>query len=348
MRRQEPEEEENNASLLALGVDIAKETITAAVWQHGTGTVLGTFPNTPDGFATLEQHVQQNQSTDVAVHLVLEATAGYELALAVFAHQRGWQVSMPNPKRVRDWAKGMGRRAKSDTQDALLLAQYAAERDPVPWHPMPDHVQTLDGLLRRKDDITEVIRQECNRKDMLRQRPGTPSIVLTNIDQMLVALETALSQIEQAMQDLLDQHPDLREQKRQLLTVPGIGPKDVLYLLVLLHRWNSLTHGRGTPKQLTAYVGLDPQTYESGTSVHRRATISRMGDRSLRQRLFLSALGGVRGKNILRAFYQRLVGRGKPKMVALVAASRKVLLWAWAVFRQGTTFDPTKGASRMA
>jgi hypothetical protein len=111
---------------------------------------------------------------------------------------------------------------------------------------------------------------------------------------------------------------------------------------VLLHRWATLTEGEGTEKGLAASIGLDPQTYQSGTSVHRRAVISRMGDQAVRRRLFMGALGGVRGNHQLRAFYQRLVGRGKPKMVALVAAARKLLTWAWAVFRRQTVFDPTR------
>ena len=113
-------------------------------------------------------------------------------------------------------------------------------------------------------------------------------------------------------------------------------------LLVLLWRWERLTEGQGSGKGLTAFVGLDPQPYTSGTSVHKVASISRMGDGGMRRRLFMGTLGGVRGKNPLRAFYERLVGRGKKKKVALVAAARKLLVWAWKVFQTRTVFDPAK------
>ena len=103
-----------------------------------------------------------------------------------------------------------------------------------------------------------------------------------------------------------------------------------------------LTNGQGSAKGLTAYVGLDPQPYESGTSVRKPATISRMGDTTLRRKLYMGALGGIRGQNPLRAFYQRLVGRGKKKRLALVAAARKLLVWAWKVFQTETDFDPAK------
>jgi transposase len=329
---------------LPVGVDIAKDTFTAAYWLDDAGHTLGTFPNTVDGFTALcdTVHPLLAQDQQTAVHLVLEATAGYELALALWAHQRGWQVSMPNPNQVRDWAKGLGQRAKTDTLDARLLAHYAADCKWVPWHPLPDAVQGLDHLLHRKDDLELTLRQERNRQANLQQRPGVPPAVQTNLDTVIAALDAALAQIEQAIQDVLEQHPDLADQTRRLRSVPGIGERNVLYLLVLLHRWNSLTSGQGTAKGLTAYAGLDPQTCTSGTSVQHRAMISRMGNRQIRQRLFMSALGGTHGKTVLREFYQRLVGRGKPKMVALVAASRKILIWAWEVFRHGTTFDPAK------
>jgi len=126
--------------------------------------------------------------------------------------------------------------------------------------------------------------------------------------------------------------------------VPGVGARTALPLLVLLRRWDGLTQGRGDAKGLVAYVGRDPQPYESGTSVHRRATISRQGERALRARLYMAALGGLRGTNPLRGFYDRLVGRGKAKQLALVAAARKLLTWAWAVYRQQQPFDSARFA----
>ena len=98
----------------------------------------------------------------------------------------------------------------------------------------------------------------------------------------------------------------------------------------------------GTAKAITAYFGLDPKAYESGTSIRKRAGISRQGNTEIRHFLYMGALGGVGGNNPLRNFYKSLVGRGKPKKLALVAAARKILIWCWAVFRQGKPFDATR------
>src|SRR5262249_14172387 len=88
-----------------------------------------------------------------------------------------------------------------------------------------------------------------------------------------------------------------------------------------------------------AYVGLDPKPYESGSSVRRRARISRQGSRGMRRRLYMAAFGGIRHENALRAFYQRLGGRQKPAKLAVGAAARKLLVWSWAVFRSRQPFE---------
>src|SRR5919199_2484626 len=147
---------------LVLGIDVAAQSFTAATWHAGAGQLLGTFPNTRAGFA-------QFAALPIVVaapasHLVLEPTSGYELALAHFALAQGWQVSLPNPKQVRDFAKGRGRRAKTDGQDALLLARFGAETDPPPWQPLPDAIAELESLQRRKDDVEQMLRQEYNRR----------------------------------------------------------------------------------------------------------------------------------------------------------------------------------------
>jgi transposase len=93
---------------------------------------------------------------------------------------------------------------------------------------------------------------------------------------------------------------------------------------------------------VVAYVGLDPHPHESGTSVLRHARMSRQADRLLRARLYMGALGTLRGDNPLHACYQRLVDRGKPKKLALLASARTLLVWAWAVFTSGRPFDAAK------
>jgi transposase len=334
----------------AVGIDIAKRTFAAALWRGGRGQGLGGFANTPEGFAALRARLAALLPAEelAGVALVLEPTGGYELALAYWAHAQGWRVSLPNPRQVRDWANGLGRRAKTDAQDAPTLARYGAERLPHAWQPLPAEVAELESLLRRKEDLEGMLQQERNRQGALAGRPGVAGAVPGSVDRVIRALEEELRALDEAIKAHQRQHASICAAAERLRSVPGIGAKTVLHPVVLLHRWQALTGGQGRDKGLVAYVGLDPRPRESGTSVRGRAAISRLGERGLRRRLFMAALGGTRHDNPLRRFYRRLVGRGKAKKLALVAAARKLLTWAWAVFRRQQPFALPRVAQPVA
>lgn len=331
-----------------IGVDVGKESLM--VWVAGAHQPLGSFANTPAGWQELASVLVAAplQPAGTRPHLVMEPTGGYEAGLAHFAREQGWPVSLINPARVRQWAKGEGRRAKTDRQDARMLADYGAGKEPPDWQPPATEVGELDTLLRRRTDLEQMLRQERNRQEALARRPGVAGAVPQSVKRLIEILEGELEQIDKAIKELQAQHSELEAQAQLLDSVPGVGRKTVLPLLVLLKRWDALTARQGEAKALVAYVGLDPQPYQSGSSVYRPATISRMGDRQLRHQLVMAALGGVRGHNALRSFYQGLVGRGKPKMLALVAAARKILVWAWAVFRHQSPFSPDLHPSKTA
>ncbi len=324
-----------------LGIDVAKASFVAAAIGNGEEH-LGQFANDASGFAALAERVPgaARDAEPVTIHLVLEPTGGYELALVVFAYEQGWQVSLPNPKQVRDWAKGTGQRAKNDRQDARLLARYGAACQPVAQPPLAAEVSELDSLLKRRQDLAQMLQQEKNRQQELRGRPGTAGAVGANLARVIEALTEALQDVEAAIAAHLQQFAHLQAEAKRLLALPGIGPKVVLPLVVLLHRWQNLTAGEGTAKGLTAFVGLDPQPYESGRSVRRRSTISKMGNAEARRLLYMGALSAVHGRNPLHLFYERLVGRGKARKLVVVAAARKLLVWAWTLFSRQTEWNP--------
>jgi transposase len=323
-----------------VGVDIAKESFV--VWVAGSSRPLGSFPNSAEGFEQLAAALAplMEQQPGLPIHLVMEPTGGYEARLARFALQQGWLVSLVNPARVRRWAEGEGRRAKTDRQDARMLADYGTDKQPPAWQPLPEETSELDSLLRRRTDLEKMLRQERNRQESLGQRPHSAQAVPVSVERLIATLEEELARIQQAIKELMAEHAELKAEARWVDSVPGIGAKTVLPVLVLLKRFDTLTQGQGDAKGLVAYVGLDPQPFASGSSVHKPATISRMGDKELRSQIVMATLGGIRGNNPLRDFYKRLVDRGKPKMLALVAAARKMLVWAWAVFRRRSRFMP--------
>jgi transposase len=328
---------DTSAASIYLGVDMAKASFQAALVKAGDVEELGTFANTAPGYAQLAQALAPQAGP---IHLIVEATSTYHLALVSFAYAQGWQVSLPNPQLVSEWAKGRGRRAKTDAVDARVLAQFGAECRPRPQQPLPEAVRILEQLLRRKQDMEQMLHQEHNRQGQLHE----PAEALTaSLERLGQALQEELAALDAAIQAHLEAHPELKQQRGQLLQVPGIGQRNVLPLLVLLYRWEAHTAGQGSAKGLTAYVGLDPVHHTSGQSVYKRPAISKMGNADWRRRLYLSALGGTRARHSpLSHFYHRLLARHKPKKVALIACARKILIWALAIFRSGDSFVPAR------
>jgi transposase len=329
---------------LNVGVDVSQDTLDVAFWEQDESVFQGKYPNNTEGFDIIAQKIESKcQETEAtSVLITMEPSGGYEQPFARFAHETELRVSLPNPFRVKKWAEAMGIRAKTDKHDARTLAHYGFMQNPHQWKPLPPEVEQLEHLLDRLNDQKDALKREKNRLHAYQNRANTHKMASRDLKQSLAFLERQILKIQKAIREHLKAHPHLWEHKKLLLTVPGVGESNVLYILVMMHRWEELTNGEGESSSLVAYVGLDPKPYESGTSVRKRASISRQGNQHFRSRLFMSALGGVKGNNPLRAFYQRLVGRGKPKKVALVAAARKILVWCWAVFRSDTPFDTAR------
>jgi len=333
---------------LSVGVDVSKKTLDVAYWaqDENESVFVGKFANNHKGFQAIQQRIEERSETVGAtvIHLVMEPSGGYEQPFAHFAHQAEWKVSLPNPLHPKRWAESQGKRGKTDPQDAKNLAHFGFVNDPLTWKPLPPEVEQLSHLLDRLDSLKKMLSQDKNRAQSAEYHVNGDKAVLDDMKEVIAFLEQRIQNLQEIIKEHLKAHPHLKKQRKLLLTVSGVGDKNVLYILVMMHRWGVLTDGEGDAKGLVAYLGLDPKPHESGTSVRKRSGISRQGNRAMRSRLYMSALGGVKAKNSpLTAFYQRLVvKRRKPKKLALVAASRKILVWSWAVFKSDMPFDAAR------
>ncbi len=331
-------------STLYIGTDVSLEYLDVAIATTPTlRTELGRFGNQQAGWEELAMQIKQIAESQqiTTLHLVMEPTGGYEEGLLYFAYAQGWQVTRVNPLQVRRWASGQGVRAKTDRQDALVLAWYGATTHSSAQDPMDEGAAELDALLRRRTDLTQLQRAEKNRLGQAQRKPRTPHAVLQSLERTLHTLDAELQALEEAIKQLLKDRPYLQQQRNILRSSPAIGEKLSLELLVVCYHFAAYTQGQGTCKQLVAFVGLDPQPHQSGKSKDR-SPISRQGNAHIRSQLYNGALGGIRGNNPLKSFYQRLLAGGKAKKLALVACARKVLTWVWAIFTSNTPFDASR------
>lgn len=330
---------------LYVGVDSGRDTLVVALFREGQDASprpMGSFPNRPEAFDALFQQVRQ-QAQGEEVVWVIEPCGGYERPLMYWLSEQGQCILYPNPRQVRQWQQGRGRRAKTDPLDSQMLAQYGAEqrKDLHPWKPWPEPALHLLRLAERLRELETERQREQNRLGAYQRQgvsPDAPEI--RDLEEHLQFLDRLIRRTKRHIRRLYQDFPHLESLRRRLLSVPGVGAKTVHLLVALVVRWAQL--GRRDAKGLVAYLGLDPRIHQSGVRPPR-GHISKRGDVRWRSLLVAAARGGLRGADSpLARFYRRLRERGKSHMVALVAAARKIVVWAWAVYCSGEVFDPQR------
>ncbi len=335
--------------IFIVGVDVSKDSLDIAfvLGKEKSPKDLGKFSNKKKGFSSLAKKLQKafKEAECDSFEVIVEPTGGYEKLFVKFCINQDWKVKVVVPYRVRQWAKSQGKRAKTDAMDARVLALYGANHKLPDWTFLPEEVEKLDNLLQRIDQIDSHLRQEENRRHSLKAKEEYCGPVAESVERLILMLKEELANLHKNIDKHLGNHPHLKEEQDSLRELPGVGKNNSLPLLAFLHQFYAKTSGQGNAKGIAAFAGLDPSPYESGSSVHKRRMISRQGNPKIRKILYLGVIGGMRSKdpnNPLKLFVERLKGRGKKSKVAFVAAARKILVWAWMIFKNGTHFDPQK------
>jgi transposase len=254
-------------------------------------------------------------------HLVaLEATGGFETVAAAALAAADLPVVIVNPAQVRAFAKAIGQRAKTDPIDARVIAHFAEATGPEP-RPLPDEAtRLLADLVARRRQIIDMIGAERQREKR------APARLKKSIVRLVKALEKELTSVEGDIDDAVRGSPAWRETEDLLASVPGVGPTIARTLIAELPELGTLDR-----KQIAALAGLAPHTRQSGQWKGR--SFIGGGRTTVRTALFMGAMVGKKYNPVLRAFFERLVAAGKPKMVALIAVARKLLTILNAILR---------------
>lgn len=324
------------AATVMLGVDVSKATLDAAAWQPGLGKWQARrAANGAVGARELVTWLRAKAKvTPAQIRVVLEATGPYHEEAAEAFHAAGCEVVVANPKRVRDYARGLGLLTKTDAVDARTLAGYG-EQNPAfrLWTPPAAEVRLLKALVARLSAVDQDLQRENNRLEKA-LATATPAVVLDSLRRGIQTLQRERQRLERELDDHIDRHPGLKQDAQLLQTIPGIGATTARRLLCLLR-------GRafGSARQAAAFVGLAVVMSESGTSVRSRPALSKRGDPRIRAGLYFPAIVASQHNPPLAAFYRQLVGRGKTKMAAIGALMRKLVHLAYGVLKHQTPFN---------
>jgi transposase len=264
----------------------------------------------------------------------LEATGVYHLQLALALVAAGLEAMVVNPRVASDYARSLGRRSKTDRVDAAVLLDYVQRMEFVPWRAPRAAVLEVRELARR---ISELVQARTNEKNRLHAREAArlSRAVVADLQAHIAQLDRRVTQVERAAVDVIKNDPDLNEQFQLISKARGFGRRTAVLLLGEL----AVLDPTMTTREIVAHAGLDPRTYESGTSVERQVRISKVGNARIRAILYMNALSSIRHDRGARLFAAGLIVRGKKRMQALVAVMRKLLHGIWIVLKRRVPFD---------
>lgn len=308
-----------------IGIDIGKLTFFVAV--HGQKTVKE-YENTPSGINQFIKDFKKTLSTSLCI---LETTGGYEMRLLLALCANHYAIHRANTRHVKNFIRSYGNTAKTDRLDAKNLALYGFERAQslVLFIPPTEQAMQLYELVQRRIDLKHMLVAEKTRLKAPRTFYVSESIQL-----IVDVLKKELAGITKQIEELITLDPVLKQKQTTLRTIPGIGPIIANELITLLPELGKLNR-----REIAALVGLAPLANDSGQfRGYRRTSHGRQGVKPL---LFLAAMAARNSHSSLKTYYESLIGRGKLKMVALVALMRKIIIMANARLKDDQKYFAT-------
>ena len=303
------------------GVDVAKAELVVSVDEHSAHA-----QKIPNESAAIVAWLGTLPAHSI---VAMESSGPYHKLLAQLAHAAGMRVYVLNARDVSMYAKAISARGKTDRLDALVIVRYVREHKEHlrVWQPCAGVAERIQEVLNRRHNLTQ---QQVRTRQCLGSATGMKEITKP----LLLAFKTALKEIDQLLARLVAQEPELERGAKRLLGITGIGMQSSVRLAALFTRIPF-----ENANAVVAYSGLDPRPNDSGTK-HGRRRLSKRGPAPLRWQLYMAGLAASRSK-LLKPYYEQLREKHSTTESAVILA-RKLLRIAWAVWKSGKEFDPTK------
>lgn len=303
-----------------VGIDVSKDRLDVHVLPQDEAFFV---ERNGKGLAALVERLRCLAPSLVAV----EATGGFESTTAAAVAGAGLPLAVVNPAQVRHYARALGKRAKTDAIDALVIARFAADVKPQ-VRPLPDEMtQLLADLVARRRQIVEMLQAERQR-----EKRATVRRLRKSIERLIKALEKELAELDGEIDGTVRASPAWRETEDLLASVPGVGAQTARTLIAELPELGKLDR-----KQIAGLAGLAPYTRQSGK--WKGKSMIAGGRKTVRCAVFMAAMVAARHNPVLKAFRDRLVQAGKPKLVAIIATARKLLTILNAIIRDKTPWQ---------
>ena len=312
---------------VVLGIDISKEKFDVAL-LCGSKWACKTYKNNSSGHNALMTWLKNRDAQNA--HICLEATGVYGDGLALALYQGKYNVSVVNPACIKGFSQSELCRTKTDKADAKLIARYTQAMKPLLFKPEEKRILLLRQWTRRLDNLNGIIGQEKNRLDV-----SCPEVTETILDHITI-LEAQIVIVKEKIKEIIDDNDDLKTKSDLLETIPGVSEATIPRILAYIGNPERFE----TAKEMAAFVGLNPKQRQSGTSVHGRTRLSKMGNAHMRKALYMPALVAIRHNPTIQAFSKRLEEKGKAKKSIIGAAMRKLVHIIYGILKTQTPFIP--------
>jgi transposase len=304
-----------------VGIDVSKKHWDVCLLPAGKNCK---FVSDEDGLSRLRELLESCKPCLI----VIEASGGYEQRLAVELMEAGHEVARVNPRQTRDFARSMGRLAKTDPIDARSLALFAEKIQPRRSEKPTEKQSELDALLTRRRQLVQMKASEQTRLHQVRMAE-----VRKSVSHMLDQLREQIRLVDTDIARLIEDNDDWRQRAERLEGVPGIGEVTSRTLVAELPEL-----GRLNRQQIASLVGVAPLNRDSGQFRGRRMIWG--GRAGVRSVLYMATLSACKHNPVIRSFANRLTQAGKPFKVMITACMRKLLIILNTMMRNGTTWNP--------
>ncbi len=306
-----------------IGIDISKKVFV--VWSSELGHKQ--FTNNNEGFNKFLLLL------DAKSWCVMEYTGCYYNQLALFLFENEIAVSVINPLVIKRYIQMKLQHNKTDKSDAKMIVKYAQEQKLNLWHPLPEYIEHCKDL---HTTISLYFKQSTALKNKLHSfvDKGIKGKVITSLKRQIRQIEAEIKLLEQELEDTIKKHE--QQLLANLLSIPGIGKKTAIMLIVCTNGFKTFENNR----QLSAFLGLSPVIFTSGSSVRGKSRISKKGNPLIRKLLFMYSFTACTRNPQCKALFDRLVAKGKSKKLALIAVSNKLLAQSMGIAKSGLKYDP--------
>lgn len=319
-----------------IGVDVDSRLLVCKIRRGGKDYPLTQFANDPLGH---RKFIRWATKRGKCARVCMEATGVYSLPFALACHQAvNIEVMVVNPKAIKKFADASLARGKTDAMDADVILNFLERMPFRSWQPPSEEVLEIQHITRRIVQLQTELTRERNRHKQAQRLDLIGQVVANDTAVNMRHLQRRINTLEATALKLVESIPELSHRLEQLTSTTGIAQKTGMRILAELATLPPDMRG----PQWVAFAGLDPRPYESGTSTNKPRRVTKAGNRYLRDALFFPALVACRYDPNVRAYYEKLVAKGKKPKQAVIAVMRKLLLALWGMFKHDEMWNGKK------